>query len=278
MIVLYIIFGILAALIFLLSLPVNIRILYDYPTPKWWKRPPEEKPVDSENEYVPLTDDPELLAVVDYLKSNGLWSKPPQPPPEPELTVKMQVLFFRFTLYPKPAKEKKKQTEPEKKPDEKTKDESKEKTTEKETKLEDILALIKQVLPPIKRFGRTIGKNIRFHHIRLEAEVSAENSADTAKKFVRLNQALYGFLTVAQNYVEIRFSKIRITPDFYAEHNNFVGELRIGFNPIVILGALLRLGLSLLPLLFHKDKSEPAPKQNPSDTSTTDSQREGNVS
>lgn len=274
MIVLYIIFGILAALIFLLSLPVNIRILYDYPTPKWWKRPPEDKPVDTENEYVPLTDDPELLAVVDYLKSNGLWSKPPEPPPEPELTVKMQVLFFRFTLYPKPAKEEKKQPEPEKKPEKDTKEE----TTEKETKLEDLLALIKQVLPAIKRFGRTIGKNIRFYHIRLEAEVSADNSADTAKKFVRLNQALYGFLTVAQNYVKIRFSKIRITPDFYAEHNNFVGELRIGFNPIVILGALLRLGLSLLPLLFHKDKSEPAPKLNPDDTSTTDFQKEGNKS
>ena len=149
------------------------------------------------------------------------------------LTVRLRVLFLRFTLFP----QREKKSEPEK---EEAGQQEQGKPPEKKRS-------------PSRRFERTVSRMLtlvrdaagilrmalgalRVRKIRLVLPLQGTDAADTALFYGRFCGWFYGAIATAQNFLDMEFDQIELIPDFAGENKYRTSfYCKIGATPFIIL-------------------------------------------
>lgn len=253
MIVLWILLGLLAALLLLLCLPVTLGVSIDSSD-----APPGDQPY--------LTD--EILAQIDALELDdqdaavlrgmvqNLGARPAAPEQQIAVWVKV-LLLLKIPLCP--MKPKKEAPAPKKKPAPASEKEQKPKKEKAKPSVQELLGLAKMALscagPPL----RMVLGDICLHRLQLYRQVAAEDTAQTALDAQKQVSAVYGLLAVLQNIIRVKRADIRIRPVFTGEEpQGLVLRFRLSLHPIVLLGAGLRFAFCF-GRKFLKQKSQSAP-------------------
>lgn len=259
MTVLWILLGVLAALLLLLCCPVTLRL-------SWW--PAAASKQDEPSGYLTEQVERDLeqlgLASEDELQLRRLIQGLPDPPqqrePQKELRLTLHYLFLRLTLYPQKPKPPK---EP-KQPAGKKKPQREKQVEEKKEKLDTaaILRMIPEIVNCAKKPLEMALGDLCLHHLQLYAAVARPDSAQAALDTQKLVSAVYTALAAAQNWIRVRHADIRLRPDFSGgEESSWVVRLRLSFHPIVMLAAALRSAFCLLRLLLAQKKKEQPEEQ-----------------
>lgn len=258
MTVLWILLGLLAALLLLLCCPVTLRL-------SWWPAAASKRDEPSgclteqvERDLEQLGLDPE-----DEQQLRRLIQGLPDPPlqqPQKELRLTLHCLFLRLTLYPqkpKPPKEPKQPARKKKPQREKQVEEKKEKPD-----TAAILRMIPEIVNCAKKPLEMALGDLCLHHLQLYAMVARQDSAQAALDTQKLVSAVYTALAAAQNWIRVRHADIRLRPDFSGgEESSWAVRLRLSFHPIVMLAAALRFAFCLLRLLLAQKKKEQPEEQ-----------------
>ncbi|MBQ8056800.1 MAG: DUF2953 domain-containing protein [Ruminococcus sp.] len=144
---------------------------------------------------------------------------------ENELTLKLRVLFFEYTLVPFEKKSKKRKKKREKKILKKKKDEdgTKEKKTKKPSYLKQLSdkkgveGLISMLTEIVKLIGTTlkgIFTNIVIKHFDLKLTVVGDDAADTALKYGKLCGVVYSAVSVICSTAKCEDYNVNVIPDF----------------------------------------------------------------
>lgn len=147
-----------------------------------------------------------------------------------QLTIKMNVLFFSFVLYP--AKEKQK---PEKvKTTQQLAEEEKPKKKKKlpYLYLEDIVALVVTAGKSMHKIFRAL----RITKIGIVLPVHGDDPAKTAIQYGQMHAYLGGAIATLQNFLTLQFQKVQVIADFEKEFSqNTYFYCKIGATPIILL-------------------------------------------
>ena len=143
------------------------------------------------------------------------------------LTIRLQILFFRFSLYPKKRKtyrrmsarawKKKKQAARLKKSKKQSKKASESKKAKKTTK--DHIRLFRLLLSLLSRTHKGLLSAFRIRLCRIYVAVGTEDAAKTAITYGIVAQVLATILEITDQFVRTRRAKecVRIYPDFCAQ-------------------------------------------------------------
>ena len=158
---------------------------------------------------------------------------------EEGLRVRLRVGPVKLQVYP-PKKEEKGDKPPEEKKEPKEK-KPKEKPAKKRKPptAEQILYLLETLPPVLGRALRRVGRRVRIGPLKVWLLLSAEDPADTALLYGRVEAALMAALPILHRHLAIRDQDIRIYPDF--EGNGTDWRLDIGVS--IRLWDLLVIGL-----------------------------------
>lgn len=258
MTVLWILLGVLAALLLLLCCPVTLRL-------SWWPAAASKRdePSGCLTEQVERDLEQLGLAPEDEQQLRRLIQGLPDPPPQQpqkELRLTLHYLFLRLTLYPQKPKPPK---EP-KQPARKKKSQREKQVEEKKEKLDTaaILRMIPEIVNCAKKPLEIALGDLCLHHLQLYAMVARPDSAQAALDTQKFVSAVYTALAAAQNWIRVRHADIRLRPDFSgSEESSWAVRLRLSFHPIVMLAAALRSAFCLLRLLLAQKKKEQPEEQ-----------------
>ena len=206
MTVLWMLLGVLAAIVLLLCLPLTLCL-------SWLPKPEQPAPcllTDEVNKEIealdlPQTDRQLLRQMVEQTKA--------PPVTENQLKVELKVLLFTIHLFPfaqkkKPAKKKQpKQT--------KQKQEEAPQQSEQKPKTSEILAMLPQLWQCAKKPIRMVLGDVCLHHLKLYGIVSREDTAQSALEAQKFSTILYTLLGMVQNIGRVKRTDIRIEPDFW---------------------------------------------------------------
>ena len=205
MTVLWILLGVLAAIILLLCLPLTLRL-------SWLPKPEQPAPcllTDEVNKEIealdlPQTDRQLLRQMVEQTKA--------PPVTENQLKVDVKVLLT-IHLFPfaqkKKVTPKKQQKQPQKK-QEKASD-----SNEQKPKTSEILAMLPQLWQCAKKPLQMVLGDVCLHHLKLYGIVSREDTAQSALEAQKFSTLLYTLLGMVQNIGRVKRTDIRIEPDFW---------------------------------------------------------------
>lgn len=252
MIVLWVLGGILFALLFLLCFPLTLAISYS-------DKLLSDTKTNDEGTAPALQDLPKesTESILAQLILEAQQTLQQQAKPEKEFRLTLYFLFFHFQLFPQKSK---KTTKPEKeKPEKKERPESTKKKKKKESEpktFKEVMDLISQIWERVKKPLKRIGNDILVHNLHLQVVVCKENAADTAIGYGVLHWILGDFLATASNYVKIRKTEIDVQTNFSGdtEREDITGSVQISVHPIIILGAALQIAVSLLLLFVRFSK------------------------
>ena len=206
MTVLWILLGVLAAIILLLCLPLTLRL-------SWLPKPEQPAPcllTDEVNKEIealdlPQTDRQLLRQMVEQTKA--------PPVTENQLKVDVKVLLFTIHLFPfaqkKKVTPKKQQKQPQKK-QEKASD-----SNEQKPKTSEILAMLPQLWQCAKKPIRMVLGDVCLHHLKLYGVVSREDTAQSALEAQKFSTLLYTLLGMVQNIGRVLRSFMLIERDFW---------------------------------------------------------------
>lgn len=151
-----------------------------------------------------------------------------------KFSAKVQILGFKFTVYPlkeKPEKEKKEpvQQEPPKKKAVKKRSPSK----RFQLTAEKIVGLIETAGGVMHRLLRAL----KIRNICVLIPLEGEDAADTALFYGKFSAWFYGGIALLQNFLDMKFESIELIPDFGGDNKyrrSF--SCKIGTCPLIILG------------------------------------------
>ena len=199
MTVLWILLGVLAAIILLLCLPLTLRL-------SWLPKPEQPAPcllTDEVNKEIealdlPQTDRQLLRQMVEQTKA--------PPVTENQLKVDVKVLLFTIHLFPfaqkKKVTPKKQQKQPQKK-QEKASD-----SNEQKPKTSEILAMLPQLWQCAKKPLQMVLGDVCLHHLKLYGIVSREDTAQSALEAQKFSTLLYTLLGMVQNIGRVKRTDI----------------------------------------------------------------------
>ena len=147
---------------------------------------------------------------------------------EEGLRVRLRVGPVKLQVYP-PKKEEKGDKPPKKKKASEKKDTG-EKPAKKRKSItaEQILYLLEALPPILGRALRRVGRRVRIGPLKVWLLLSAEDPADTALLYGRVEAALMAALPILHRHLAIRDQDIRIYPDF--EGNGTDWRLDVGVS------------------------------------------------
>lgn len=149
------------------------------------------------------------------------------------LTIRLRVLFLRFTLFP--MKEKKQPAEPEKiqeEPEQSKKKKERSPSRKFERTVSRMLTLVRDAAG-ILRMALSV---LRVRKIRLVLPLQGAHAADTALFYGRFCGWFYGVIATAQNFLDMEFEQIELIPDFAGENKYRTSfYCKIGASPFIIL-------------------------------------------
>lgn len=154
---------------------------------------------------------------------------------EGELTVKLQVLFVRLTVFPmkerpaKPKKEKRRKKHTEEKEEEKTR---------KKRSVSDWIELIKRIAASAGAGLRFLLRRLRIRDVQLVLPVYGGDASETALSAGRVQALIGSTRAVLENLLNIRFTRLVVIPDFldaYGERLTF--SCKVLAAPVIMLAA-----------------------------------------
>lgn len=259
MIVLWILLGVLAAIVLLLCLPLTLRL-------SWLPKPEQPAPsllteeVSRQIEELGLskTDSEQLRQMVEQTKAPPLT--------ENQLKVELKVLLFTIRLFPFAQKKK---TSP-KKPKERPKKQPEELSQHsgQKPKTGELLAMLPQLWQCAKKPIQMVLGDVCLHHLKLYGTVSREDTAQSALEAQKFSTILYTLLGMVQNIGRVKKTDIRIEPDFWGTgQERWQLRLSLTVHPIVAVAAAIRFAACFFKqLLFQKGKDKPPQKDSTSCT------------
>ena len=262
MTVLWMLLGVLAAIVLLLCLPLTLRL-------SWLPKPEQPAPcllTDEVNKEIealdlPQTDRQLLRQMVEQTKA--------PPVTENQLKVDVKVLLFTIHLFPFAQKKKvtpqKQQKQPQKK-QEKASD-----SNEQKPKTSEILALLPQLWQCAKKPLQMVLGDVCLHHLKLYGIVSREDTAQSALEAQKFSTILYTLLGMVQNIGRVKRTDIRIEPDFWGSgQERWQLRFSLTVHPIVAVAAAVRFAACFLRQLLSRKETD-KPQQKDSTSCTTDS-------
>ena len=166
-----------------------------------------------------------------------------------QVTVRIQVGFLRFTVYPEKKKGKPKGEKKQKKPEKasKAKEESREEKPGPTPR--QILYSIEKLLPVVFRALGRVGRRLRIDPLEVHAVFAGEDPADVAILYGRCQALTAALLPLVEETVTVRHRDIRLETDFQGERTAISGRvgarLRV-WDGLVLLGTLAAGGISWL--------------------------------
>lgn len=163
---------------------------------------------------------------------------------EESLTVRLKWLFLKLQIHPvkeKPAKAKKAKPAKPEAPAKKKKPKQK---LDTQTVLE-IIELAPELLGKIGTLLSKLLRRLQVKQLTLHIIVRGEDAHKTAESYGRLNAGLHGGLAVLRNFVKIRRTDIRLTPDFSGSGESEVrAYILLRAIPARLLGAVLSFAIT----------------------------------
>jgi hypothetical protein len=166
-----------------------------------------------------------------------------------DLRVRVGVMFFNFTLYPRPPQSEKKKRKKEIRRRRKAKDEQELSRTEELLRNEGVSAVISyyaEMAELIKSAVKRLLKTITVDKFNLTITVASEDACQTAVDYGRACAVVYPVQALLESLLRIRRRNITITPDFLGDKGKVEGEIRIHAIPLRVLWNLLLLFLGYI--------------------------------
>ena len=109
-----------------------------------------------------------------------------------------------------------------------------------------LLGVILDLLASIRGGAGLLVRNFRIYRVRLHLVVAAEDAAETAIRFGKVNAGVYSAYAVAQQLFNLERPDISIRPDFTSEKGLVDFAARGRVLPVVVLAAAIRIGAAFL--------------------------------
>lgn len=155
-----------------------------------------------------------------------------------EITVKLQVLFVSFTIWPEPETTEEELTEEQTQKIEKAVKDKAAKSSKKKTKKIDssiVLDAIRDAIPMASKVMRIVFKGIFLRDVQIAIPVHEKDAALTAIAYGQTQAWIGGICGVLQNFCHLHFKRVRIFADYDNAHE---GEeyfyCKIGAVPIIM--------------------------------------------
>lgn len=144
------------------------------------------------------------------------------------ITVKMNLLFFRIRLYPIPdfvqkIKDRKSGKEADVKDEKAEEDSQSPQEEKKKTPFDDIqlsFQLIEQILSAAKGIIKKVLKAIKFSDISFTLPLHSKDAFETQKLYGNVTTAFYTFNTYRQRYVQLYYKRPIFVADFADQHKD----------------------------------------------------------
>lgn len=264
MTVLWILLGVLAAIVLLLCLPLTLRL-------SWLPKPEQPAPsllTDEVNKEIEALDLPQsdrqlLRQMVEQAKA--------PPVTENQLKVELKVLLFTIHLFPFAQKQKKKPAQKKQPKQPKKKQEEPSQQSEQKPKASELLAMLPQLWQCAKKPIQMVLGDVCLHHLKLYGVVSREDTAQSALEAQKFSTILYTLLGMVQNIGRVKKTDIRIEPDFWGSgQERWQLRCSLTVHPIVAVAAAIRFAACFLKQLLSKKETD-KPQQKDSTSCTADS-------
>lgn len=265
MTVLWILLGVLAAIVLLLCLPLTLRL-------SWLPKPPQPAPsllTDEVNKEIEALDLPQsdrqlLRQMVEQAKA--------PPVTENQLKVELKVLLFTIHLFPFAQKQKKKPAQKKQPKQPKKKQEEPSQQSEQKPKASELLSMLPQLWQCAKKPIRMVLGDVCLHHLKLYGVVSREDTAQSALEAQKFSTILYTLLGMVQNIGRVKKTDIRIEPDFWGSgQERWQLHCSLTVHPIVAVAAAIRFAACFLKQLLSRKETADKPQQKDSTSCTADS-------
>lgn len=251
MIVLWIILGVLAALIAIIVILLHISVRAYIEA--------DNKRLDVKVKYLGF----ELYKLSLHDNSKTESGKPPEgtaPEPEsPEIELS-EIPEVDSTGGEKPDSEPKPQ--PEKEPDEPEKTEEKaEEKTDGEPSFLDKFNAVKKYIPAGKKAFRKLLKLIRFYDLRLELTVGNDDPYKASLNFGRINAAAYSVLGLLCCLFSVKIEHTEIKCDFEKKVTEFYAKTAVYVRPSAVLALAAYVGIYYLKIRKSLKKLDNSKKE-----------------
>ena len=171
-----------------------------------------------------------------------------------ENSVTLGYLLFKIRLFPN---KKKKSEKPNPKKKEKTKAKEKPKPKKETTSSDfgEILDILKEQLPNIKKTTKKLFGAIKIKKLYVNWKIAAEDAFETAMNFGKLNGVFYVVYGMLSNILKIEPKQINIYPNFLTEESEINVKMRVLISPAKIIGAVFGFAVEFLKSYLGKDKN-----------------------
>ena len=160
---------------------------------------------------------------------------------EDGLLVQARWLLLRVRLYPQKEKKEKPKA---------AKGQKREKQEpEKPAPKPDLQQLAGMAVDAVQSAGapmRMVLSNLRIRKLVLDVTVAAEDAAQTAISFGKVQACLHTALGTLGHFIKIIRPRLLIRPDFLAEETRFTLSFRAVVTPLIVLAAAIRAGIAFL--------------------------------
>ncbi len=177
--------------------------------------------------------------------------------------------FLKFTLYPKPKKEKTEKKEEEKKPQEKEEEKQEEKKEENILKkfyrnqgVEGVIQLVRDAAYSVKRLLHTIIiRHLIIHDLYLRMDICGRQAAECAEKYGLVCGMVFPPLSYICSTCHVRKYDISVQPDYLATFSSAEFYVNLSIRPLALLGAVIAFAFRLffkviLKLIRSKPQAE----------------------
>jgi len=167
------------------------------------------------------------------------------------LRLDLKWLFIRKTLYPE-TKEKKEKEEPEKKSEKKA--EPKNKKKKNKASAQEVIDNVLDYIKRCKGGALMILRNIRVSLLKMDWTIAADDCAECAIRYGKMNAYIYGALASMENIIRIKRADIRLVPDFTAAEEKFSIQAVISLTPLIVIIGAVRMAWGFLMKMIADSK------------------------
>lgn len=171
-------------------------------------------------------------------------------------TMKLEIKYLFFSIYPRKKKEKDKNTQ--KEPEEISKEvpDKKEKSViakyKEEHGLNGLLDLIKNMVLILTDTFQKTAKHLKISKLEINLIVVGEDAADTAIKFGQSCAVIFPAVSLIENGVKKCVHKEDISPGFLLDKTKYELTLKAEIQVIFLVGILISEGIKLLKAIAKK--------------------------
>lgn len=171
------------------------------------------------------------------------------------LKIKIRILFFNFTIFPKKAEEKKRTKKPKEAkelPARKKGDENKLKELIKQRGLKGFLNILKQMGKIILGVGKMVKSKVVVDDLSVLVSVSGEDSAATAVTYGKVCAGVFPFANIILNNFKVKSYDVKVFPNFMKEKPSVEFKLKLHLRLVTLIHIVLWAVIKLVKGLYLK--------------------------